>query len=210
MSGLPFPDHAPVPARACRDCGKGLCDRNVSGLCRGCVGRATSPLRRTHPDKQCSVCGIPICRFGKNGLCREHFMSERMHTPEMQRKRTAGLRKRAADPSTRAAMRANLIRNHRRALERPSYRNYLRARMKELQPIAVAASKQPEALARRSQKATEARERRLEAEAKAARVKRPMTFEEQLQAVAEGRATISRKIEQPVGYHYTLGGVSDL
>lgn len=188
----------------CLDCGKTLSSRNVTGRCRGCFGRVTLSARRKHPDKQCASCGIDICRYGKTSLCRACFRVERLHSPEVQAKRTEGVRRHAE--KNRDRMRLTLKLNHRRALSQPSYIEYLKQRMKLLQPLAVAASLTPEARKMRGLAISRTKQQK-----KPQEPKRPLTFEEKLQAVAEGRLRVVDKVQIPSRqYDFTLGGVSDL
>lgn len=184
----------------CIDCAKPLSTRNVTGRCRGCAGSVAGRSRRKHPDKQCSSCGIDICRYGETSFCRACFISECLHTPEMQQRRTAGLRKHAE--TNRDRMRLQLKINHRNALKRPEYIEYLRQRMKILQPLAVIAGHAPEALAKRSLSIRKSKQPKPAPKPK-------MTFEERLQAVLEGRATIyTVPTAANTEHEFTLGGVS--
>ena len=187
----------------CADCAKPLCKKNVTGFCRGCSGKRTGPLLRKHSDKFCRVCSKPITRYGSSGLCRAHFVTERLQSPEVQEKRTAGIRRQSARDIDKR--RVQLRTNQRKALrEKPSYRDHLRERAREIQPLGVAASIKPESLARRGRAISAANAQR-----RASQGKRPMTFEEQLLAVSEGRARVVEKWRPPsIEPDFTLGGVA--
>lgn len=189
----------------CVDCGKALCSRNASGRCRSCTGKKFGSLRRKHSDKQCCVCGKTITRYGSTNLCREHFITERLQSPEVEEKRVAGLRNEA---KRNIEKKRDVLRlNHRKALrEKPEYREALARRAREIQPLGVAASLKPDALKRRGKAISEANARRR----KVREPKRPLTFEEQLEAVASGRARVVEKWSPPSqGYDYTLAGVQE-
>lgn len=190
---------------ACTGCGKPLCSRNVSGCCRACTGKRTGPARRKHQDKACRVCSKAISRYATSGLCREHFMAERMQSPEVQAQRTAGIRLSCA--ANIDQKRAILRQNHRKALrDHPTYRDELRERARAIQPLGVAASLAPDALRRRGKAISDANARKR----RNSTPKRPMTFEEQLEAVASGRARIVEKWSPPSQrYDFTLAGVQD-
>jgi hypothetical protein len=171
-------------------CGKTLCSRNRSGMCRACVGRS---MIKAKVDRHCSVCGVVIYRYSLSGYCRRHAIAERLNNPETQAKRTEGVRRYAAANIHR--LRVQLRANQDRALaEHPTYREFLRQRAKVIQPLGVAASHTPEVLARRSRKHEP---------------KQSRTFEETLALVAAGKLNISTKLDlrapDPSG---TLGGVS--
>jgi hypothetical protein len=156
-----------------------------------CVIRAHARPRK--PDQFCSSCSVSIYRYTASGLCRKCVIVERLNGPETQVKRTEGVRRYAA--ANKEALRCRLRRNHAKAMaENPSYVEFLRQRIKVLQPLAVAASHTPEVLARRSQN------RKLQP---------PLTFEEKLQLVSEGKLGIYNALDlrspDPSG---TLGGVS--
>lgn len=141
---------------ACLDCGMPLSNRNRYGRCRSCSGKHSGAKRRIYADKWCSVCGIKVSRFGKNSLCREHFMAERLRSPEIAERRIEGLRRYAAANSDK--LRRVLRENHRRALaEKPGYREQLIRRAKEIQPLGVKAGNTPEAIAKRARAISESR-----------------------------------------------------
>lgn len=187
----------------CKDCGKPLSTRNFVGLCRGCCGKASGAARRKHTDKWCLVCGVKVSRFGANSLCRTHFITERLQSPEANAKRTEGIRRHCA--ANRDRKRAVLKANVRKAMTRPEIRAAFAERARKIQPLGAAASQTPAAISKR------AATRAANIAKRQPQPKRPMTFEEQLQAVAEGRARVVDKWQPPAReYDYTLGGVSEL
>lgn len=221
----------------CADCGKALSSRNVCGRCRACTGKHMGAKRRIHADKTCRVCGIKVSRFGKNGLCREHFM-ERLRTPEMAERRREGLRRHAAanKDKMRAVLRENHRRalaekpGYREQLIRRAKQIQPLGVAAGNTPESIA--KRARAVSERrlgwcppewraahkrlvrNQGIPAARAKRIILEQIGAEKRRkvkpkpPKTFEEKLQAIAEGRATIVevRPIRRELDY--TAGGVS--
>ena len=49
----------------CEKCGKSLCNRNKSGICRTCLNHA-----KIKPIIKCNNCGIQLKNQNKKGLCR--------------------------------------------------------------------------------------------------------------------------------------------
>jgi hypothetical protein len=187
--------------------------------------------------RTCATCGKPLGATNKSGLCVRDFNARLNADPKTHAKRVAGIRRDAV--VRREEKRRILLENAAKAMQRPERLAFLREQMKWVQPLSqtpeVLAKTDPAAKGRkrtetvlgwcppayreeyrrlirsRNVNAAEARKVILDQirNDRTAEKRKPVSFEETLQRVAEGRAQVVEKLRLPSqDYGFTLGGVS--
>jgi hypothetical protein len=218
----------------CVDCAGPIGERNKTGRCRTCSSRALGISRRLPPNA-CLDCGTNITRDAKR--CQPCANALVNSSPDVKAARAAGIRRTFKDPAHRQKMRAVIIRNATKARADPAYHarlvehgkkqyavylNTPEARANNLAARRANSHKITEhwlgwcplehraeyARLRLSKRMLAADARKIIEAAIRAEKARPKTFEEQLQAVLDGKATIYTVSKASNDPEFTLGGVS--